>query len=495
MGGHRRMLRMDQVHVIRHKVRVEKLSVRRVAKDLGISRNTVRRYLRDETPIGERRATARPTPARDAVADRVASLLAESSGWTAGKQRLTATRLHQMLLAEGFEVGATLIKALVHEWRRQRQEVFVPLTYRPGELAEVDFFEVVVEVDGERRKSFLFVMRLMFSGRDFGWLYDRQDQVCFLDGLVRAFHHFGFVPRRIAFDNLKAAVRRLLQGSMRELATRFAAMVTHYVFEPCFARPRTGHDKGGVEARGKGIRRQELVPIPLGASLDEISAALLARLDGRVAKGERAARFAIEQLEGLPLPSVRFDVRAMHLVAVSRQAVVRIEGGFYSVHSTWAGLDATAYVGPVLVTIIGRCGTEVRHPRMRFGQRSIDYRHYLAELAKKPQALRQVAPELMRDLGAPFTTAWSSLCEQKGSLEAARTFAKVLQVVVEIGLDEVATRLGRALEAEEPILLALRPKVDPPPSMAADVLPASLRDVDVESPSLRDFDLALGGVA
>jgi transposase len=46
---------MDQVHVIRHKVRVEKLSLRQVAKDLGISRNTVRRYLRDETPIGERR--------------------------------------------------------------------------------------------------------------------------------------------------------------------------------------------------------------------------------------------------------------------------------------------------------------------------------------------------------------------------------------------------------------------------------------------------------
>lgn len=486
---------MDQVHVIRHKVRVEKLSVRQVAKDLGISRNTVRRYLRDETPIGERRASARPTPVRDTVADRAHALLAESSGWTAGKQRLTATRLHQMLRAEGLEVGATLIKELVHEWRRQRQEVFVPLTYRPGELAEVDFFEVVVEVGGERRKAFLFVMRLMFSGRDFGWLYDRQDQVCFLDGLVRAVHHFGFVPRRVAFDNLKAAVRRLLRGSMRELAQRFAALVTHYLFEPCFARPRTGHDKGGVEARGKGIRHQELVPIPVGASLDEISGALLARLDGRIAEGDRAERFATEQLHGLPLPSVRFDARATHLVVATRQSIVRVDGAVYSVPCTWAGLDATAYVGPVHVTIIGRCGAEVRHPRMRFGQRSIDYRHYVTELAKKPQALRQVAPELMRDLGAPFTTAWASLCEQKGSLEAARAFAKVLQVVVEVGIDEAAKRLARALATQEPILLALRPKTDPPASVAADAIPASLRNVDVESPSLSDFDLALGGVA
>lgn len=486
---------MDQVHVIRHKVRVEKLSVRQVAKDLGISRNTVRRYLRDDTPIGERRASARPTPVRDAVADRVQGLLAASSGWTSGKQRLTATRLHQMLRSEGLEVGATLVKELVHEWRRQRQEVFVPLTYRPGELAEVDFFEVLVDVGGQRQKAFLFVMRLMFSDNDFGWLYDRQDQVCFLDGLVRAFQHFGFVPRRVAFDNLKPAVRRLLRGSMRELTQRFEALVTHYLFEPCFARPRTGHDKGGVEARGKGIRQQELVPIPIGSSLTEISTALLARLDGRAAESDRAQRFATEQMNGLPLPSVRFEARATHLVVATRQSVVRVEGAVYSVPCAWAGLDATAYVGPLHVTIIGRCGAEVIHPRMRFGQRSIDYRHYLAELAKKPQALRQVAPELMRDLGAPFTTAWSSLCEQKGSLEAARTFAKVLQAVVEVGIEGAAKRLTKALAANEPILLALRPKTDPPTSMPADALPSSLRDIEVESPSLRDFDQALGGVA
>jgi transposase len=485
------MLRMDQVHVVRHKVRVEELPLRQVARELGIARNTVKRYLDDETPIGQRRSTTRSRPVRDAVAGRVAALLADSANWTAGKQRLTATRLHAMLRAEGLGVGATLVKELVHEWRRERQEVFVPLTYRPGELAEVDFFEVVAEVGGERRKSYLFVMRLMFSG----WLYDRQDQVCFLDGLVRAFQHFGFVPRRIAFDNLKPAVSRLLRGSMRELAQRFSALVTHYLFEPCFARPRTGHDKGGVEARGKGIRHQELVPIPVGTSLLEISSALLARLDQRLAEGDRATRFDTERAHGLALPSVCFEARATHLVVATRQSVVRVEGAIYSVPSTWAGLDATAHVGPVSVAIVGRNSSEVQHPRVRFGQRSIDYRHYLPELAKKPQALRQVAPELMRDLGVPFSTAWTQLCDQKGSLEAARAFAKVLQVAIEVGLDDTAKRLSAALEAKEPILLALRPRVAPQASVATECIPESLRNVAVEGPTLRDFDLALGGVA
>lgn len=486
---------MDQVHVVRHKVRVEKLPIRRVARDLGISRNTVKRYLQDDTPIGERRASSRPTPVRDAVSSRVSALLSDSGKWTAGKQRLTATRLHAMLVAEGLAVGATLVKELVHEWRRERQEVFVPLTYRPGDLAEVDFFEVVVEVRGERRKAFMFVLRLMYSGADFACIYDRQDQVCFLDGLVRAFQHLGFVPARIAFDNLKPAVRRLLRGSLRELTARFSALVTHYLFEPCFARPRTGHDKGGVEARGKGIRYQELVPIPTGESLDQISTNLQARLDQRMADGDRAERFGIERDHGLILPSTPFDVRATHLVVVTRQSVVRVEGAVYSVPSSWAGLDATAHVSPAVVTLLGRDGEVVQHPRLRFGQRSVDYRHYLAVLAKKPQALRQVAPELMRDLGAPFASAWQFLCDQKGPLEAARAFAKVLQAVVEKGIDEVARLVRSALDTGEPILLALRPPTAPATTVASECIPEALRCFEIEQPTMRDFDLTLGGVA
>ena len=73
-----------------------------------------------------------------------------------------------------------------------------PAAYRPGDLAEVDFFEVLVDIDGTRRKAWLFLMRLMYSGRDFAWIYERQDQISFLDGHVRAFAHFDSVPARVA---------------------------------------------------------------------------------------------------------------------------------------------------------------------------------------------------------------------------------------------------------------------------------------------------------
>lgn len=482
------MLAMDQVHVARHKVLVEGVSVRRVARELGISRNTVRRYLDQAEPTyGPREKQVRPV--MDRVAPRIEALLAESPRWTGGKQRLTASRLHQMLLAEGHTVGVTLVKETVAEWRRRRREVFVPLVYHPGDLAEVDFFEVLVDVEGTRRKAWMLVVRLMHSGRDYARIYSRQDQVCFLDGHVRAFAHFGAVPQRLAYDNLKAAVAKVLVGAERQLTGRFEAMTSHYLCEASFCRPRTGHDKGGVEARGKGIRLQHLVPIPSGADLEEINRVLLERLDASV-----DGRFVAELGRMLPLPDRPFRARATHLPSVSRRSLITVEGAVYSVPCEWAGLDVTAHVGAEDVEVVGPTGTVV-HPRMRLGQRSIDYRHYLAELARKPQALRQVAAELMRDLGSPFDATWRLLVDRHGPKQAARIFAKVLGYIESRGLAVVAQTLQQALGREESLLLALAPPAPPEPLLEAGALPHSLRGLEVSSGCAADYDVLLAGGA
>ncbi len=484
---------MDQVFVVRHKVLIEGRSARQVAAELGISRNTVRRYVEGAEPT--RKPTARPAPVLEAIRPRVEALLGDAPRWTGGKQRLTATQLHRMLRAEGHQVGATLVKEVVAEWRRQRQEVFVPLVYHPGDLAEVDFFEVLVDVAGVRRKAWMFLMRLMHSGRDFAWLYDRQDQVCFLDGHVRAFSHFGAVPLRLLYDNLKAAVARVLVGAERKLAARFEALAAHYVFEPCFARPRTGHDKGGVEARGKGIRLEHLVPIPAGASLNEVSAQLLSRLDGREHRDSEgrtiAQRFEVEHGRMSPLPGHAFRPHAVTLPSVSRRSLVKVEGAVYSVPCEWAGLDVTAHVGAAEVEIVGPSGCVV-HPRMRFGQRSICYRHYLRELSRKPQALRQVAAELVSELGEPYAAAWRHLVDQQGPKQAARAFAQVLKGLERHGERVAAERITAALVAGEPLHLAL---VLPPREVvvADDCLPPSLQGLEVATASAADFDAILGG--
>jgi transposase len=134
---------MDQVHIVRHKVLVEGRSQRAVARELGLARVTVRKYLAEAVPLRKVEAAPRPRPVWDAVAERVQAVLVDSGRWTGGKQRLTATRLHELLVAEGHRVGVTVVKDAVAEWKRQRREVFVPLTYRPGDLAEVDVEQLV----------------------------------------------------------------------------------------------------------------------------------------------------------------------------------------------------------------------------------------------------------------------------------------------------------------------------------------------------------------
>jgi len=489
---------MDQVFVVRHKVLVEKLSARVVAKQMGISRRTVRRYLDGAEP-GVRKPSARARPVSAGVERRIEEVLAASERWTSGKQRLTAARLLALLRAEGVRVGYTTVKEIVAERRRQRQEVFVPLEYRAGDLGEVDFFDVTVDVAGERRKAHLFALRAMASGRDFAWLYPRQDQVCFLDGHVRAFEHWGGALHRLAYDNLKAAVARMLVGGQRELAARFAALATHYAFEPCFARPRTGHDKGGVESRGKAIRWQELVPIPSGASLDEISRALLARLDERqVQRRDGSAHtigelFAIEREHLLPLPRAPFRAAAMRLVSVSRRSLVKIGGAQYSVPSRWAGLDVTAWIGVDAIELVGPDG-RVERPRVAWGKRAIDYRDYLDELARKPQAVRQVADALVRDLGEPFATLWRQLVDEHGPRDAARVFARVLGALRTLGEPVVRERVATSLATGTPVLTLLRPPpAAAPPSTLA--LPRALADVEIAKADLADYDHLLGGAS
>src|SRR5579863_9677189 len=119
------MLPMDRVHVIRHKVLAEGLSVRAVARELGVSRNTVKRYLEVAAPVRVERVP-RGRPVWEKAGARLEALLAESAQWTGGKQRLTAKRLHTMLVSEGFTIGVTTVKEAVGEWKRRRREVFVP---------------------------------------------------------------------------------------------------------------------------------------------------------------------------------------------------------------------------------------------------------------------------------------------------------------------------------------------------------------------------------
>lgn len=485
---------MDKVYVIRHKVMVEGKSISAVARELDISRNTVSKYMVESEPV-RRQRVSRKRPVMDTVAPRIDGLLEEWKYRVTPKQRITGERILRQLREEHYQVGITTVRDYLRGKRRRSAEVYIPLVHRPGDEGQLDFFDVTVEEAGTLHGSWKLVLRLPYCGRDFVWFYDSCSQLAFIEGHVRAASFFGGLPHRIVYDNLSAAVKRKV-GLAPQLTERFQALVSHYLFEPCFTRRGEGHDKGSVEARGKGIRLQHLTPVPRGDSLAEISAAVLRDIDDRWQErvqrdGRRCWDLWQEECRHLlALPARPFEARRMAPVSVSSKATVEIDGARYSLPSSWARLDATAYVGIEDIKFVCRGEVELV-PRQRRGGRRIRYLHYLPELARKPQAVRQVAPELVAELGEPYGRLWGLLKARYGGLEAARVLSRVLGVVVDHGAQAVGEALEEALKADRCDLLALSSRL-----RKAEVtveVPAVLRGYQVEAGSPADYDVLLAG--
>src|SRR5262249_28405174 len=103
----------------------------------------------------------------------------------------------------------------------------------------------------------------------------RATQQAFLEAHELAFQYFGGVFRRLRYDNLSAAVRKVLRGFRREETSRFVAFRSHWRFAAEFCTPAEAHEKGGVENEVGRFRRTHWVPVPTVATLTELNAYLL----------------------------------------------------------------------------------------------------------------------------------------------------------------------------------------------------------------------------
>jgi len=162
--------------------------------------------------------------------------------------------------------------------------------------------------------------------------------------------------------------------------------------------------------------------------------------------------------------------------------LVRVEGAWYSAPSRWARLRATAYIGVEQVRLVCR-DESVIHPRVGFGRRRVVYRHYLPELARKPQALRQVAPELLAELGEPWDRLWQLLAATHGQLEAARVLAKLLGVFEEHGEARIQPVLEAALAQQR-----IGPGAPKAATPAVIAVPDALAEFVIEAGKAADYD-------
>jgi transposase len=424
--------------IIRRLHLVQGWSERRIARELGFARETVRKYLREESDTVPRYRLSKPRakPVIDAVLPLIRQWLADDLQQPR-KQRRTAQQIWQQLREDhGFRGAESTVRKVVHELKGEQRPVFVPLAFDPGEQAEVDWGTAQVILDGVVTTAHLFCARLRYSGMPFVMAFPHEQQEAFFEGHRQAFEHWGGVPKRVVYDNLTTAVQQVLAGHGRIEQEAFVCLRMHYLYEAVFCNVASGHEKGSVESLVGTIRRRYLAPMPAVGSWAELNAYLWACCQ-REAQETRAGhptsveeRWAEERAQLLPLPPRPFETARRVVVTASKTAEVRFATNRYSVPVAYAYQPLVLKADVQTVRIYHQTTLIAEHARSYGRHQTIsDWRHYLPLLERKPGAVPFAAALRNGELAPVFETFREGLCARQA--DGNRAFVAVLALCLQ----------------------------------------------------------------
>jgi len=155
------------------------------------------------------------------------------------------------------------VQRYVRRKRVRRRETFIPLGHLPGRRLEADFGHIHVDFpDGRRLVSFL-VTTWSYSNAPFVMALPFERTEAILEGMAAAFDFFGRAPREVWWDNPKTEATLILQGRERTLHPRYAALASHYAFDPHFCMPAPRRSRSTTSCRARrGVRRAGLTASP-----------------------------------------------------------------------------------------------------------------------------------------------------------------------------------------------------------------------------------------
>ena len=236
---------METIGRIRRERFVKGKSIKQIARDLGLSRNTVRKVLRsEETSFAyERDVQPRPKLGRwTAEFDRLLTANTNSSA----RERLTLIRLFEELRALGYEGGYDAVRRYARTWSKehagQTAAAFVPLSFAPGEAYQFDWSHEIVVMNGVTITVKVAHMRLCHSRMFIARAYPRETQEMVFDAHERAFAFFKGACARGIYDNMKTAVDTIFIGKDRQYNRRFLQMCSHHLVDPVACTPASGWD-------------------------------------------------------------------------------------------------------------------------------------------------------------------------------------------------------------------------------------------------------------
>ena len=435
---------------VRHAHYQDGLSGREIARQFGISRDSVRKMLLFSEPPGYRRSAPVRRPKLDEFTDQIDQWLLEDKSCHR-KQRHTAKRVFDRLRDEcGFTGGYTIVKDYIREQKQGGQEMFVPLSHPPGH-AQADFGEARAIIAGVLQKVFFFALDLPHSDGSYIRAYHRANTEAWLDGHVHAFAFFGKVPQSIVYDNDRCLVAKIMPDGTRKRTDRFTAMLSHYIIKDRYGRPGKGNDKGKVEGLVGFARRNFMVPTPRFDSLEDFNDYLedmCRRRQSDVLRGhtESIAQRLVRDLGAMSaLPAAPFEACDQRSGRVTSTSVVRYKSNDYSVSVRYGHQDVWIK-GFVDKVVIGYKTDVIAVHTRSYAAADIvfDPIHYLPLIERKINALDQAAPLQGWELPKAFETLQRILDLRSGTA-GKREYVQVLRLLERFDMEVVHAAIKDAL--------------------------------------------------
>ena len=427
--------------------------IRRIARELKLSRNTVRKAIRGDVAAFGYERTVQPLPKLGPWVGELERLMEANEG-KRRRERLSLLRIFEQLQGLGYDGGYDAVRRYAMSWRWRRSgsgsQAYVPLIFDPGEAYQFDWSHEYAVVAGTTTRVKAAHLRLCHSRLFLVQIFPRESQEMVFEAHERSFRFFGGVCRRGIYDNMKTAVQTVFVGKARAYNRRFVEMCSHHLIEPVACTPGAGWEKGQVESQVGHVRGRMFVPRPRGRSYAEINAWLEDQCI-REAKRRRHPTikdktvWEVYEQEQPYLMAYRGPFDGFHAVeaAVSKTCLVCFDRNQYSVESRAVGrtVDVCAYADRIVIRQNGE--TVGEHPRC-FERNQVVYNpwHYVPILKRKPGALRNGAP--FKDWALP-----DALGRVRAGLgrhdDGDRQVVKILGAVLEDGLEAVEAACAEAL--------------------------------------------------
>jgi len=326
-----------------------------------------------------------------------------------------------------------------------------------GRLGLSDFTElrdITITIAGKALNHRLYHFRLSYSGWSFiKVILGGESYTALAEGLQEALIRLGGAPREHRTDSLSAAYKNLSKSEQDDLTVNYQALCEYYGMTATRNNKGVSHENGAVESPHGHIKHRIRQALLLRESNDFDSLDNYRQwLDGLIRRFNRRCdeAFEIERSKLLALPKHRTMDYSEKVVSVSTSSTIVAKRVLYTVPARLVGETLRlhiyddridAYVGSVLAHTLSRIYPVKSNQRAR----SIDYRHVISQLVRKPQAFRysQLRDDLLPN--ATYQQLWLYIDQHLEARTACKRIVGILSLAARADCEQA---LGRYLEQQ-----------------------------------------------